>query len=206
MKIILAVYGLMATVLLILVATGYLGVSTLEKWQPLMAAMTALAAATLAYRAAMAKVEYDQEIRKEDDRRRKHGVMLKLRLAARQLEKFSADLALSARAASPKGGLAYQDFFVELPSEFQEGWDNLEMLSAPVADSLASARDAAMWLEAFADDDASVLSDKGNILESIVMRLEKLSTATRIIAEVIEEELRDLPQISAGVLKDARSG
>ena len=53
----------------------------LKDWQPLMAAIIALGAGTLAYRGAVAKVDFDREKEQRDTERKKIGLYLRLRHA-----------------------------------------------------------------------------------------------------------------------------
>ena len=81
----------MSALMLVAVLTVWLGIAgpidltKLKEWQPLIGACIAVGAAFIAYRAAMAKVDFDREIHLRTARQRNFGVYLRLDAALRVL-------------------------------------------------------------------------------------------------------------------------
>jgi hypothetical protein len=99
----------------------------LKEWQPLMAAIIALAAGALAYRGAMAKVDYDRERDLRDIERKKAGLYLRLRHAIWDLgvESGRACTQLGVGRASRK--MSASQIKITSRDEFEEAWKNLEL-------------------------------------------------------------------------------
>jgi hypothetical protein len=117
-----------------------LDLSDLEKWQTSIAAIVALAAATLAYLAAMAKVRLDEDIAAETLRRKKLGLFTRLEFALDRLH----EEAYGREGLTEKGPIdrkvTLQQMRIAMPPELEEAWRNLEMFPRPVVEALAAIR------------------------------------------------------------------
>jgi hypothetical protein len=131
----------MAALMLATSLVAWLGISgpirlsydVVKDFQPLMAAMIALAAGTLAYRGAMAKVNLD---RVEFDRRRvseQLGLFLRLRAAAERVsEEARAKVKMltfrpSADAMRTSITIIAEQLQVTIPDELTEAWTRLDL-------------------------------------------------------------------------------
>jgi len=94
----------------------------LKEWQPIMAAVIALGAATLAYFGAMAKVKQDREFVDWAEDRRKLGLCLQLQLAAENLAEITDEMLRDFEKSSPF------NLSVSEPPEILKAWDNLDAL------------------------------------------------------------------------------
>jgi len=106
----------------------------LKDFQPTLAALVALTAAAFAYRSAMAKVNYDREVRNEDRMNTKAALLLQLRAASAYW--------LSHFATKTSADLAFELFAPLIPKsipEFDDAWRQLPSLprsSMPYIDSV----------------------------------------------------------------------
>ena len=136
----LSISLLMFSVILVTaMAVGPTGLSltALQAWQPLMAAIIALGAGTLAFRGAMAKVEFDRTVHSAQQRQRLKNLHTKLL--------YSAYIFLSetGKAAGRFGGFqrsqrTVKDFAVGWQPEFDEAWTSIDLLSEDSAHILAN--------------------------------------------------------------------
>jgi hypothetical protein len=109
------------------------GLGPLKDWQPLMAAFVALGAASLAYRASMARVNFDRATAIETERRKRIGLVVRAiyavflisreavvnRLIIRSVEKHRRKFSLSEVPVPSTGGL-------------QEAWTNFEYFTPEI--------------------------------------------------------------------------
>ena len=102
--------------------------SELQRWQTLMAAIVALAAAGLTYRGAMAKVRIDQESERKDEHRRKLGLLRQLQFIAESLREDSAELRNIWRGTGPDAPPNFSWLALKQPPELSTAWDNLDAL------------------------------------------------------------------------------
>jgi hypothetical protein len=114
-------------------------VKAAENWQPLMAALIALFAGSMAYRAAMAKVDFDRGEALQAEIRRRRRLAMHLNVAMVQL--------IDDASALPKkvfGGIGdpppIEQLKIDAPQELKEAWDNLEAFGEKVATDIASLR------------------------------------------------------------------
>jgi hypothetical protein len=113
---------------------------SLQAWQPLMAAIIALGAGALAFRGAMAKVEFDRTVHEAQKRQRQKNLHTKLLYSAlifradmrKVVEKFKVQYLGSSALRTAK------DFEVDWPSEFDEVWNNIDILDETSAELLAN--------------------------------------------------------------------
>jgi hypothetical protein len=114
--------------------------SELVKWQTSIAAIVALAAATLAYRAAMAKVWQDKEVAAQTLARKKLGLFLRLEFALDRLH----DEAYGRQGLTEKGPVSrtvtLQQMRIAMPQELDEAWVNLDVFPGAVVESLVAIR------------------------------------------------------------------
>jgi hypothetical protein len=108
----------------------------LKDWQPLMASFVALGAATLAYNAAMAKVNYDRARELRELSRKRLGIYLRLRYAAAELvrQTNNVKLALGMNVTRGKRNVPVYSITIGNPKELEEAWANLDLF--PVAVSM----------------------------------------------------------------------
>jgi hypothetical protein len=115
----------------------------LREWQTLIASFVALGAATLAYHAAMAKVDYDRAKERRDTERKQLGLYLRVRHAAEKLRDEAHNVVillgfntrfLSRRTISPP------QIQMTEREEFDEAWKNLELLPAVTSFDLDTIR------------------------------------------------------------------
>jgi hypothetical protein len=111
----------------------------LKEWQPLMAAIVALAAGAMAYLGAMAKVNYDREQEQRDAEKEKVGLFLRLRHAMQKLENESTEVCdrLGMNVMSSNRKISISQIPMTSREEFDEAWRSLELL--PV--------DLSFWLD-----------------------------------------------------------
>jgi hypothetical protein len=143
--------------------TGIFGPTTpiaLKDWQPLMAALIALAGGSLAYRGAMAKIYEDREREKRDIQRRRMGLCLRLRFAAEGIRK-EADGIVGAFAAARDMNMGTGRYDYRFKSdrlrfknrqEFEEAWSNLELLPMSVSVSVETVRHYSERIDNYLND------------------------------------------------------
>jgi hypothetical protein len=114
-------------------------VKAAEDWQPLMAALIAPFAGSMAYRAAMAKVDFDREEARQTEIRRRLRLAIHLDVAMVQL--------IDDASALPKKSLGtfgdpppIEKLRIDEPGELKEAWDNLEVFGENVAKEIANLR------------------------------------------------------------------
>jgi hypothetical protein len=104
----------------------------LKDWQPLMAALIALGGGTLAYRGAMAKVHADQEKEREELKRKRLGLLMRLLFAIARLEKDAQRHRLLMNPSRYEGdinrAIQVRDLRFEGFEELEEAWKNLDLL------------------------------------------------------------------------------
>jgi hypothetical protein len=105
----------------------------LKDFQPLIAALVALTAATLAYRGAMAKVGLDREANERDRYARRVGLYLRLRS---QLKRLQSEAKRILRLSDVKGASEFPTSF----SEVENAWLNLELLPDATFDLMEELR------------------------------------------------------------------
>jgi hypothetical protein len=112
---------------------------SLQAWQPLTAGILALGGGAFAFRGAMAKVEFDRDVHRAQQRQRQKNLYTKLLYSAlifradmlKAVEKFKAQYSKSPLRT-------VKDFEVDWPSEFDEAWNNIDLLSESSAELLAN--------------------------------------------------------------------
>ena len=120
-----------------------------QGWQTLIAALVALVAARRAYAAAMAKVEFDREMARNEIVSKKIGLLLRLKLAVTKLvfeiSRF-ADALEKAKEVEPTIGggsvrVAATDLKLSNSPEFEEIWSKLDLVPAEAIDGLIMIRE-----------------------------------------------------------------
>lgn len=106
---------------------------SIREWQTLLAAFVALGAATLAYRAAMAKVALDETLHDRQTRRETRGVSMRARLALLVMAQDAAHyVQLLDR---PKFAFFPRDIIIRTSAELDEAWRSLDLLPGDIASS-----------------------------------------------------------------------
>jgi hypothetical protein len=102
--------------------------SALQGWQTLMSAFLAIAAASIAYRAATAKVELDREIWRESLRSKRAALLYRLAASLGDLQAKAADRESALRRApyvdSP---IKRSDLVLPDAPELEEAWQHLDL-------------------------------------------------------------------------------
>jgi len=102
--------------------------SDLQPWQPLIAAIVALIAASLAYRGAMAKVNLDRETAITDRRRKQQRSLIQLEVALQHM------LAVMGNSnVKDRDDVLLLKVHVTSPIEVKEAWENVDLLPEPLA-------------------------------------------------------------------------
>jgi hypothetical protein len=151
--------------ILTLIAVGAHDDFHLKDWQPLMAALIALGGAsivyrgaTLAYTAAMAKVDFDRELNQRNEKRKALGLCLRLDFAINVLRHEGETM----RDNVPDGYNFTKDkkinsdwFDVEEPDALINAWNNLDVFPSTIANHLSTIRgilyDFGQYKAAFGD-------------------------------------------------------
>jgi hypothetical protein len=126
------------------------GPPNFKEWQTLIASCIALVGGALAYRGAMAKVEFDREVAAKNAARTKVGVYLRLEASLRLLE-----IETSYRLGILEERLATEQKFhtasaqIECPKELDEAWQELHLFPTGIAQRIANIRGAIRNLELF---------------------------------------------------------
>ena len=128
--------AIIVAMVIILVMTKSIDLAALQPWQPLLAALIALGAASLAYSGAMAKLHFDREVQEKEAKQRRNGIFLRL---------FYALGPLFYEFRNPFFGPGYiqvdrekellyiKDRLIVIPPEIEESWSNLDIFSEYVA-------------------------------------------------------------------------
>jgi hypothetical protein len=140
---------LIACAFLLLCAALFLWPKELKEWQTLVSAVLALGAASLVYRASMAKVELDREQAGRDLKRRQIGILIKVDFACRDLHD-DARMLSAQMSFLPVGEHANTTTVEELrliePPEFEEAWQHLDVFPALCIQELRNIRGAVRQL------------------------------------------------------------
>jgi hypothetical protein len=138
--------GPVATLMLVPVLAVWLGISgpaDLQKWQTLMAALIALIAAGIAYKAAMAKVENDQDLAEREVLRRQLGLLLKVDLAIDDLHDEARRVWGSLMFISVSTSqLSVENLRISEPPELEEAWSSLDIFPPRTIQELRTIRSA----------------------------------------------------------------
>jgi hypothetical protein len=123
---------------------------TLRDWQPLMAAILTLGGAgivyrgaMLAYRAAMAKVDFDREVNARESRRLALGVCLRLDYALKVLVYEAENTRLSSVTTTPASGpktIKLDEVVFSRETETDEAWNNLDRFPRQLAQYIGEVR------------------------------------------------------------------
>jgi hypothetical protein len=140
----------MAMLLVAVLITIWLGVDgpiqfvKLKEWQTLMAAIIApsiaFLAAIVAYRAAMAKVNFDREVHEETTRRQRRGLMLRLRFALEHaIDQGDALWKMLHLKVGNDGEITLTSKMLSVfsPPEIDEAWKDLGLFDETLARKIA---------------------------------------------------------------------
>ncbi|WP_172806130.1 hypothetical protein [Bradyrhizobium erythrophlei] len=135
---------LAAAIISVISITGPIPVryDQLKDFQPSIAAGVALIAAGIAYFAAQTRVNFDRAVHEATEQRRQINLLRKLHYAARI---FCSEVEeVRKKVYAPVGGSVKEirpsTFDLTLPQEFNEAWDQVDILTTPALDALANAR------------------------------------------------------------------
>jgi hypothetical protein len=134
-RIALPVYLCLLMLAVIAIARDPGGGFSLKDWQTITAALIALGAAILAYRAAMAKIHFDERTAREVVRRKTLGLFMRLDFAVDVLQ-HEAKYLLKEETAPPESSsenysVVVEDLALSEMQEIKEAWENLDYF--PVA-------------------------------------------------------------------------
>jgi hypothetical protein len=114
----------------------------LKDFQPIIAAAVALAAGALAYAGAMARVNLDRSIHLEKELSRRSALLIRISYSAlifyAEAEKVRTKVQ-PAILGAPRD-IEVGDFTVIVPTELDEAWNNLDLLSHVASTALANIR------------------------------------------------------------------
>jgi hypothetical protein len=122
---------------------GPVNLAALQQWQPMMAALIALGAATMAYRGATSKTRFDQMLLEKETFRKKLAIYLRLHLALRHLSARSRRVASRLDSHSWYLGettIAVGDITIDEPREFEMVWEMLDLFPSEIITRLARIR------------------------------------------------------------------
>lgn len=176
-------------------AFGPTNPTVLKDWQPLMAALTALAGGALAYRGAMAKIYDERERIERTEHRARLGAHLRLRYAATNLAANCARIRfLMTRTQMDSGReFATREQRRLLPNEaIDEAWQHLEWFSTDLAVSINEIRRFAQLQDQFHGLLGAnvILTEKGSPSRIYFELLGDLEKLTREFSNKVSEELR----------------
>lgn len=170
----------------------------LKDWQPLMAAIIALGAAALAYRAAIAKVDFDRETAERDRISRKLGVFSRLLLALKVLdiEAKHAARTIDEFILSDSSDKKITHFELQLTEiiELTETWEKIDMFPEAAINGIYTVRNLLPRMKADLDeripgsDITGADSDTDQFLKDYKRACGDLSRAIANIAQSIETE------------------
>jgi hypothetical protein len=162
----------------------------LKDWQTLSAALVALGAATVAYRAAMAKVTLDRELSDRELLRRKVGLYLRLEFALTLLkaEAFSIERRTRVGSHAPQ----CIDLKVTDAPEIDEAWTHIEFFPRPLIKELHRVRLALRFLRNTIREEGVTVLDR-RTCEALN---EYATRAVRACETIIELIRRDMHRIT----------
>lgn len=171
----------------------------LQNWQTFMAALVALGAAGIAYRAAMAKVAFDREIADRDLRRRKLGMLLRLESAIAPVfaRLLAIESAFTWKFYSSRRTLRIEDMAMTEPDEFTEAWQNLDFFPLETIHDLRLMRHTLKLVV----DEVKILGDGPFVIDTITVPTilqrykqltDDLRKSTKRTQASIEREIADI--------------
>ncbi|NOJ42834.1 hypothetical protein [Bradyrhizobium australiense] len=137
--------GPLAALLLAAALSAWLGIAGpisiegLYRWQNLLAAFAALAAAAIAYTAAMAKVKLDRQISDEQLMRRSLAILLKVEFAIQVLRQEARELEEKLGDWKNKS-FKTVDLAISEPKEILEAWETLDLFPGDLILALRTLR------------------------------------------------------------------
>jgi hypothetical protein len=122
----------------------------LSKWQPLLAALIALAGGALAYRGAMAKIYADEDRDRRDFERKRLGVYLRAEHVFDLLERRAGVLEEKTRARElRKTTVTLNELKITSLPDLDEAWANLELFPRHLAFKISQIRSSVTTLDNF---------------------------------------------------------
>jgi hypothetical protein len=125
-------------------------ISDLSKWQPLLAALVALAGGGFAYSGAMAKIYADQDKDRRDFERRRLGIYLRTEHICDLLDS-RAGVLVEKRRARGMGSrvVGIDDLKITRLPDFDEAWANLELFPPRIAITISRIQGSIRTLDTF---------------------------------------------------------
>jgi hypothetical protein len=169
----------------------------LRDWQQLSAGVLALIAGALAYKGAMAKVDYDREVYWRTIEREKLGLYLRLQYG---LESLSEDVKKAQEVltgSKPGSSILKAWISIGAREEIDEVWKKLELVPISIGDEIVPIRNAllkarALWddldarvditrierltLDKFSQEIDKLVASTGNLLASLPAIIEQSKT------------------------------
>jgi len=124
---------------------GPVDLEKLKGWQPLMAALIALGAGTLAYRGAIAKVNLDREEAERKRNGERLGMFVRFRTSLERVHLEAVrciDLIENNRPHTlvQSVTLTAQNLIIYVPPELEEAWNRIDVFPAHLVESIESLR------------------------------------------------------------------
>jgi hypothetical protein len=171
--------------------------------QPALAALVALTAAAFAYRSAMAKVNYDREVRNEEKLSAKTALMMQLRSAAEYLLK----------EFTPRPGDVKFEVFAEIIPEsipeFDDAWRQLHLLPRESMEFVENVRNALRICRQMIkygrepSDDERHLTERFAGLKEVALegramvlhhQCETIATSCEKLRDLLDRDIKGLPK------------
>ena len=174
---------------------GPLDLHQLKEWQTLLAALIALGAATIAYRAAMAKVTLDRELATEELLRQRTGMYLRLAFALHRMkvEAEKVETKLNNSAKLKRDPITITD--ITVPKDIEETWKHLGLFPVPISSQLHKLRvSMEFWRNTICQDGSRVISEAPNktLGESLRQFCAEALGACSAIDALIHTEIGDV--------------
>jgi hypothetical protein len=180
----------------------------LQEWQPLMASVIALSGAavvyrgaTLAYAAAMAKIEFDRELERRKEIRRDLGLCLRLSFALKVIAHESRAL----RKSIPKDFNMGADqtkqvkaawFALREPDALIEAWNSLESFPPWIAQGLSEIRSSLYDMAQFKDVCGDTVWDL-NVNDTIPPELRQVRSTAECLLQAAQKVHADTEKLIA---------
>lgn len=182
--------------------SGPIYLSVLREWQTLLGAFAVVAAASIAYVAAMSKVRQDREAVEREIFRKRLGLYLKIEFAMRLLldEARSLDAHLAFGPVGCTIEVSVDEFRLTEPPELDEAWEYLDVFPAELVQELRTIRNGlreskAHWDRVAAKSPWTWAEDSENIppgREEMRHLAYEIWTACAIVAGGLDVRIRQM--------------
>jgi hypothetical protein len=176
----------------------------LADWQPFLAAMVALVGGTLAYKSAMAKVDFDRQAAAKKDHREALKILFKIEYAARIL---ATDAFARKQPFKDWASWRYpitvekKDIKITVPSEISQAWDQLDLFDAKIVEMLVKirlldARIQAIMAELPDDQPLQLTLPRTDEVHQMDFALNDMHQVSREVAAAISEQIATMRSYS----------